>query len=140
MAVSSTFWDQKSSIKFDIQIQCKTNNIILCPIKQLVSSILQKLNNIPYANEHTSLCPHYYDNKTELLLIFFIFQLLYYTVMDYSGKHTFSFTSDEIWICLLWWSTTMSLFLANHSVAKIMLLRCQSSNAFLMYTHPQFIK
>jgi hypothetical protein len=98
------------------------------------------ITTIPGWNKQTTLCSAFLDGETIKIGNAFVRKLLRHTCPVFGGFKTFGFHPPEIGNKSLWSGAAMSLFLMDHSPAKIMILGCWSSDAFLVHVRPQVLE
>jgi len=138
--VTITFEDQKNKLKFDKRTQQRTNNPFLCPVKRWGSAVKRILSTIPTANGNTPICSFNDLGRHKVVTSSFTRNLLRSTCEKFGGKPKFGFAPSEIGNKSVRSGAAMSLFLNNHSPAKIMILGRWSSDAFLVYIRPQVLE
>ena len=113
---------------------------ILCPCKRLVRAVQRILHTHPDCTPNTYLCSVCIDNKQYRLTNTFTRNLMRHACTLFGGKATFGFSASEIGNKSLRSGAAMTLFIQNHSTAKIMILGRWSSDAFLVYIRPQVLE
>jgi hypothetical protein len=136
--VTLTFRDQKNGNKMDSRSQQRTESRILCPIRRW-SSIVQRQRRMGIKDTQ----PVYtvrQNKKTQFITTTFVKNILRTTCRLFGAKDEFGFDPSEIGIKSIRSAAAMSLFLADHSTPKIMILGRWSSDAFLDYIRPQVLE
>jgi hypothetical protein len=95
---------------------------------------------IPGWNQQTTLCSTVLDGETIEIGNDFVRKLLRHTCSIFGGFKTFGFHPMEIGNKSLRPRAAMSLFLMDHSPAKIMILGRWSSDASLVYIRTQVLE
>jgi len=139
--VTVTFEDQKNKQKSDKRTQKKTGHKFLCPVRRWGSAVKRVLTTVPNASPDTPVCSVRTDSKkTKLITSTNTRNLLRKVCKKYGGKRKFGFAPSEIGNKSTRSGAAMSLFLNNHSTAKIMILGRWKSDAFLVYIRPQVLE
>jgi hypothetical protein len=139
--VTVVFEDQKNKTKNDARTQRRTGDPILCPVLRFGRAAQRVITTVPGSDGNTPLCSlQSSTGRTTFVNSTFTRNLLRYTCQIYGGKPTFGFSPNEIGNRSLRSGAAMSLFLKNHSTAKIMILGRWSSDAFLVYIRPQVLE
>jgi hypothetical protein len=94
----------------------------------------------PTATPQTAVCSAQPLHKPLLICNAFVCQLLRYVCALFRGVKVFGFGPPDIGNKSLRSGAAMSLFLMDHSVARIMILGRWSSDAFLVYIRPQVLE
>ena len=118
----------------------RTRDSVLCPCICLAHAVFRVLLTIPRANPNTHLCSIYINTTSGVITNSFTKKFLRKTCLSFGGKATFGFSTSEIGNKSLRSGAAMSLFLRDHSPAKIMILGRWSSDAFLVYIRPQVLE
>lgn len=124
----------------DSRTQRRTGHPILCPCLRWGSAVQRIIQTIPGYNDDTPLCSVRLNEKTLWVSNSFIRDLLRDTCELFGGKAVFGFHPHEIGNKSIRSGAAMSLFLMDHSPAKIMILGRWSSDAFLDYIRPQVLE
>jgi hypothetical protein len=139
--VTVTFADQKNGQKHDKRTHQRTRDPVLCPVARLVSLVRRIRRTIPTFDGLTPICAYRSPKGDTLNITATYLRKTLRTVCNIGGgEPTFGFTASEIGTRSIRSGAAMSLFLANHSVAKIMILGQWSSDAFLIYLRPQVLE
>jgi hypothetical protein len=110
------------------------------PVLRWGSAAQRTITTIPGWNEQTTLCSVFLDGETIEIGTAFVRKLLRHTCAVFGGFKTFGFHPLEIGNKSLRSGAAMSLFLMDHSPAKIMILGRWSSDAFLVCVRPQVLE
>jgi hypothetical protein len=138
--VTIVFEDQKNGKKMDARTQRRSGHPFLCPVLRWGSAVWRILATIPDWTEHTTLCSVALDGETLEISNDFVRKLLRHTCLLFGGYTSFGFHPHEIGNRSIRSGAAMSLFLMDHSPAKIMILGRWSSDAFLVYIRPQVLE
>ena len=139
--VTVTFADQKNGQKQDKRTHQRTNDPVMCPVARLASIIRRIHRTISDRNGSTPLCAYLSTTGTTLHITSTYLRKSLRSVCTLGGgEPTFGFIAADIGTRSIRSGAAMSLFLANHSVAKIMILGRWSSDAFLVYLRPQVLE
>jgi hypothetical protein len=138
--VTIVFEDQKNGKKMDARTHSRSGHKFLCPVLRWGSAVQRIIATIPGWNEQTTLCSTVIDGQTIEIGNDFVRKLLRHTCSIFGGFQTFGFHPNEIGNKSLRSGAAMSLFLMDHSPAKIMILGRWSSDAFLVYIRPQVLE
>ena len=138
--VTIVFEDQKNGKKMDARTQRRSGHKFLCPVLRWGSAVQRIVATIPDWNEQTTLCSFALDGETLEIGNAFVRKLLRHTCYIFGGFKTFGFHPHEIGNKSIRSGAAMSLFLMDHSPAKIMILGRWSSDAFLVYIRPQVLE
>jgi hypothetical protein len=138
--VTIVFEDQKNGKKMDARTHSRSGHKFLCPVLRWGSAVQRIIATIPGWNEQTTLCSVLLDGDTIEIGNAFVRKLLRHTCSIFGGFKTFGFHPQEIGNKSLRSGAAMSLFLMDHSPAKIMILGRWSSDAFLVYIRPQVLE
>jgi hypothetical protein len=138
--VTIVFEDQKNGKKMDARTQRRSGHAYLCPVLRWGSAVQRILRTIPTWTDQTSLCSVFLDGQILEISNAFVRKLLRHTCLLYGGFTTFGFHPHEIGNRSIRSGAAMSLFLMDHSPAKIMILGRWSSDAFLVYIRPQVLE
>jgi hypothetical protein len=109
----------------------------LCPVLRWGSAVQRIIATVPDWNNQTSLCSVLLDKQVLEISNVFVRKLLRHTCYLFGGFDTFGFHPHETGNKSI---RSMSLFLMDHSPAKIMILGRWSSDAFLVYIRPQVLE
>jgi hypothetical protein len=136
--VTITFKNQKNGKMFDSRTQRRTGHKLLCPVLRWSSLITRqrqmKLSpQKPIFRIRTA-------GKIQFINMKYVRNLLRTTCEIFGGKDEFGFDPSEIGSKSVRSGAAMALFLADVSVAKIMILGRWSSDAFLDYIRPQVLE
>jgi hypothetical protein len=137
--VTITFRDQKNGKKWDSRTQRRTGHAILCPVLRWASTVNRLLTwGLPLST------PVYHmksaGNKVTTITTGYLKDVLRTTCKLFGGKQEFGFEPSEIGSKSIRSGAAMALFLADVSVAKIMILGRWNSDAFLDYIRPQVLE
>jgi hypothetical protein len=138
--VTIVFEDQKNGKKMDARTQRRSGHKILCPVLRWGSAVQRIIATIPDWTEHTTLCSVALNGKILEISNAFVRTLLRHTCYVFGGFDTFGFHPHEIGNRSIRSGAAMSLFLMDHSPAKIMILGRWASDAFLVYIRPQVLE
>ena len=138
--VTIVFEDQKNGKKMDARTQRRSGHAYLCPILRWGSAVQRIIATIPSWTDQTTMCSVQLDGKILEISNVFVRKLLRHTCFLFGGFATFGFHPHEIGNRSLRSGAAMSLFLMDHSPAKIMILGRWSSDAFLVYIRPQVLE
>ncbi len=138
--VTIVFEDQKNGKKMDARTQRRSGHRFLCPVLRWGSAVRRIIATIPNYTEQTNLCSVLLDGEVLDISNSFVRKLLRHTCELYGGHTTFGFHPHEIGNRSIRSGAAMSLFLMDHSPAKIMILGRWSSDAFLVYIRPQVLE
>jgi hypothetical protein len=138
--VTIVFEDQKNGKKMDARSQRRSGHSYLCPILRWGSAVQRITATIPDWTDQTTLCSIAIDDKIMEISNVFVRKLLRHTCFLFGGFTTFGFHPHEIGNRSIRSGAAMSLFLMDHSPAKIMILGRWSSDAFLVYIRPQVLE
>jgi hypothetical protein len=136
--VTVTFRDQKNGRKWDSRSQRRTGLLILCPILRW-SSIVQRQRRMGLKDTQPVYTIHNH-NSNQLVTTNFIKNILRTTCRLFGSKPEFGFDPSEIGTKSIRSAAAMTLFLADVSTPKIMILGRWSSDAFLDYIRPQVLE
>ena len=131
--VTIVFEDQKNGKKMDARTQKRSGHAYLCPVLRWGSAVQRILQIAPSWNDQTALCLVALDGQVLEISNAFVRKLLRHACLLYGGFTTFGFHPHEIGNRSIRSGAAMSLFLMDHSPAKIMILGRWSSDAFLVY-------
>jgi hypothetical protein len=134
------FEDQKNGKKMDARTHSRSGHKFLCPVLRWGSAIQRIIATIPGWSEQTTLCLMVLDGDTVEIGNAFVRKLLRHTCSIFGGFKTFGFHPQEIGNKSLRSGAAVSLFLMDHSPAKIMILGRWSSDAFLVHIRPQVLE
>jgi hypothetical protein len=138
--VTIVFEDQKNGKKMDARTQRRSGHTYLCPVLRWGSAVQRIIATIPAWTNQTTLCSVAIEQQVLEISNVFIRKLLRHTCLLFGGFTTFGFHPHEIGNRSLRSGAAMSLFLMDHSPAKIMILGRWSSDAFLVYIRPQVLE
>jgi hypothetical protein len=138
--VTIVFEDQKNGKKMDARTQCRSGHRFLCPLLRWGSAVQRIIASIPDWNDKTTMCSTVHDDNVFEIGNAFVKKLLRHTCLLYGGFASFGFHPHEIGNKSIRSGAAMSLFLMDHSPAKIMILGRWSSDAFLVYIRPQVLE
>jgi hypothetical protein len=138
--VTIVFIDQKNGKKMDARTQMRSGHPYLCPVLRWGSAVQRIIATIPNWNDQTTLCSVLLDEQVLEISNVFVRKLLRHTCYLFGGFDTFGFHPHEIGNKSIRSGAAMSLFLMDHSPAKIMILGRWSSDAFLVYIRPQVLE
>jgi hypothetical protein len=138
--VTIVFEDQKNGKKMDARTQRRSGHRYLCPVLRWGSAVQRIIATVPTWTDQTTLCSVALDGQVLEISNVFVRKLLRHTCLLYGGFTTFGFHPHEIGNRSLRSGAAMSLFLMDHSPAKIMILGRWSSDAFLVYIRPQVLE
>jgi hypothetical protein len=138
--VTIVFEDQKNGKKMDARTQRRSGHKFLCPVLRWASAVQRIIATIADWNEQTSLCSVAIEGETLEIGNAFVRKLLRHTCYIFGGFETFGFHPNDIGNKSIRSGAAMSLFLMDHSPAKIMILGRWSSDAFLVYIRPQVLE
>jgi hypothetical protein len=138
--VTIVFEDQKNGKKMDARTQRKSGHPFLCPVLRWGSAVQRIIATIPNYDDSLSMCSVSLAGETLEISNAFVRKLLRHTCLIFGGFATFGFHPHEIGNKSIRSGAAMSLFLMDHSPAKIMILGRWSSDAFLVYIRPQVLE
>jgi hypothetical protein len=138
--VSITFVDQKNGEKMDVRTQQRTEDAVLCPVRQAHSLVTQIRKRAPNYGDKTTLNTLHIAGKTVSISGTFLLNLIQTTCRDFGDKKSFGFHYKDIGTHSLCSGGAMALFLHDHPVHKIMIFGRWSSDAFLAYIQPQVLE
>jgi hypothetical protein len=138
--ITIVFEDQKNGKKMDARTHRRSGHRFLCPLLRWASAATRIVNTVPNWDEHTTLCSTVLNDETLEITNSFVKKLLRHTCSIFGGSKTFGFHPNDIGNKSLRSGAAMSLFLMDHSPAKIMILGRWSSDAFLVYIRPQVLE
>jgi hypothetical protein len=138
--VTIVFEDQKNGKKMDARSQRRSGHRFLCPVLRWISVVQRIIATIPDYDDQTNLCSVSISGEVLQISNSFVRKLLRHTCLLYGGFTTFGFHPHEIGNRSIRSGAAMSLFLMDHSPAKIMILGRWSSDAFLVYIRPQVLE
>jgi hypothetical protein len=138
--VTIVFEDQKNGKKMDARTQQRSGHPFLCPLLRWGSAVQRIIASIPEWNDQTTMCSTTLDEKVFEIGNSFVKKLLRHTCLLFGGFAKFGFHPHEIGNKSIRSGAAMSLFLMDHSPAKIMILGRWSSDAFLVYIRPQVLE
>jgi hypothetical protein len=138
--VTITFENQKNGMKNDRRTHQRTNDEIMCPVRRLASLVQRILRTVPFPTGATSINTYSTPTGTNHLTSTQLRTTMRSVCTLGGGETTFGFTAKDIGTRSIRSGAAMSLFLMNHSVAKIMILGRWSSDAFLVYLRPQVLE
>jgi hypothetical protein len=138
--VTIVFEDQKNGKKMDARTQRRSGHPVLCPVLRWGSAVRRIIATIPTWTEHTTLCSVALNEQILEISNAFVRKLLRHTCFLFGGFNSFGFHPHEIGNRSIRSGAAMSLFLMDHSPAKIMILGRWSSDAFLVYIRPQVLE
>ncbi len=131
---------QKNVKKMDARTHSRSGHEFLCPVLRWGSAIQRIIATIPTWSEQTTLCSVALDGETIEIGNSFVQKLLRHTCAILGGFDSFGFHPHEIGSKSLRSGAAMSLFLMDHSPAKIMILGRWSSDAFLVNIQPTVLE
>jgi hypothetical protein len=138
--VTIFFVDQKNGLKMDAQTQRRTGHPVLCPVLRWAAVIDRVSATITNCDDDTPVCSVRNGALPMLLTNSFLLTTPRSLCDAFGGHKTFGFHPHEIGNQSIRSEAAMSLFLANHSPAKIMILGRWSSDTFLVYIRPQILE
>jgi hypothetical protein len=138
--VTITFVDQKNGEKMDVRTQQKTGDPVLCPVRQAHALVSRIRQSVPHDSASTTLNTLRLAGKTVSISSAYLLQQLRLIGRSCGDKETFGFTYTSIKTHSLRSGGAMALFLNDHPVHKIMIFGRWSSDAFLVYIHPQVLE
>jgi hypothetical protein len=138
--VTVVFEDQKNGKKMDARTQRRSGHRFLCPVLRWGSAVKRIISTIPDWTKQTTMCSVALDGETLEISNAFVRNLLRHTCSLFGGFTSFGFHPHEIGNRSIRSGAAMSLFLMDHSPAKIMILGRWSSDAFLVYIRPQVLE
>jgi hypothetical protein len=138
--VTIVFEDQKNGKKMDARTQRRSGHRYLCPVFRWGSAVQRIVRTIPNWGDDTDLCSIFLAGDVLRISNTFTCKLLRHTCELFGGFDSFGFHPHEIGNRSLRSGAAMSLFLMDHSPAKIMILGRWSSDAFLVYIRPQVLE
>ena len=139
--VSITFIAQKNGKKMDSRSQLRSGHHFLCPVLRWVSIVQRITRLIPYHKPSTTVDSFpTASNALTHITSTFTRQLLWHVCAVSGGFPVFGFHPHELGNPSIRSGAAMSLFLMNHSPARIMILGRWSSDAFLVYIRPQVME
>lgn len=138
--VSVEFADQKNKTKKDSRSQMRTDDPVLCPVRQLASLIRRIHRTVPNWSGHTTINSLQNADSTECLTSPYLLRQIRYTCSFFGGRPTFGFDANEIGTKSIRSGAAMALFLMNHSADRIMIMGRWLSTAFLDYIRPQVLE
>ena len=138
--VTLTFEDQKNGTKMDRRTHQRTGDPIRCPIRRIASLVARVYRTIPLASDDTPINAIYLSARESRVSSASFHAFIRSTCTCGSGKPTFGYSAADIGTKSIRSGATMSLFLMNHPVHKIMILGRWSSDAFLVYIRPQVLE
>jgi hypothetical protein len=138
--VTIIFEDQKNGKKIDARTQRQSGHQFLCPVLRWLSAVQRIINTILNYNNQTNLCSVILNEEVLDILSSFVLKLIRHTCTLYRGFSAFGFHPHKIGNRSIRSGAAMALFLMDHSPAKIRILGCWASNAFLVYICPQVLK
>jgi hypothetical protein len=124
----------------DARTNSRSGHQFLCPVLRWSSAVQHIITTTPGWNKQTTLCLVVLDGETVKIGNAFVRKLFRHTCSAFGGFKTFGFHPPEIGNKSLWSGAAMSLFLMDHSPAKIMILGTWSSDAFLVCIRPQVLE
>jgi hypothetical protein len=124
----------------DARTHSPSGHKFLCPMLRWGSAVQRIIATIPDWNEQTTLCSVFLDGETIEIGNAFVRKLLRHTCAVFGGFKAFGFHPLEIGNKSLQPGAAVSLFLMDHSPAKIMILGRWSSDAFLVCVRPQVLE
>ena len=138
--VTVTFENQKNGLKMDKRTHQRTGDPVMCPVGRLASAVNRIMTNTVGANGDTPINTVTERGRQTGITGEELRESLRSTCREEGGAETFGYSAREIGTRSIRSGAAMSLFLANHSVAKIMILGRWSSDAFLVYLRPQVME
>jgi hypothetical protein len=138
--VTVTFENQKNGLKMDKRTHQRTGDPVMCPVGRLASAVNRIMTNTVGANGDTPINAVTERGRQTGITGEELRESLRSTCREKGGAETFGYSAGEIGTRSIRSGAAMSLFLANHSVAKIMILGRWSSDAFLVYLRPQVME
>ena len=139
--VTLTFEDQKNGTKQDRRSHEKTNDPVMCPVLRLASVVRRIYRMVLGSGESTTINAVGADKgETRWITSAPLRKTLRSVCTRGGGTPTFGFSASEIRTRSIRSGAAMALFLMNHPVSKIMILGRWSSDAFLVYIHPQVLE
>jgi hypothetical protein len=137
--VTVTFCDQKNGRKIDSRSQRRTKHPILCPVLRW-ASVISRLLRQGYSLTHEVFHLRSPQGKHYLITTDYFKNILRTACKILGGKDRFGFSPHEIGSKSIRSGAAMAFFLADVSVAKIMILGWWASDAFLDYIRPQVLE
>jgi hypothetical protein len=138
--VTLTFEDQKNGTKNDRRTHQCTTDLVLCPVKRLVSLVQRIVRTLASATPDTTLNAICLLSRPHQVSSASVRQFIRSTCTIGGGKPVYGYNAADIGTKSLRSGAAMGLFLMNHPVHKIMILGRWSSDAFLVYIRPQVLE
>ena len=138
--VTVVFENQKNGKKMDARTQRRSGHPILCPVLRWGSAVKRIIATVPGWDSQTSLCSVSLEGETLEISSTFVLKLLRQACETFGAFKSFGFQPSEIGNRSIRSGAAMSLFLMDHSPAKIMILGRWASDAFLVYIRPQVLE
>ena len=140
--VTLTFEDQKNGTKNDRRTHQQTSDPVLCPLKRIVVSIVQRIiiRIVLTATQQTSINTIRLLAATTQILSTTLRQFIRSTCILGGGRATFGYDANDVGTKSIRSGAAMGLFLMNHPVHEIMILGRWSPDAILVYIRPQVLE
>ena len=127
--------------QMDARTQRRSGHRFLCLVLRWISAAQRIIATIPGYNDQTNLCSVFISREILDISNSFVRKLLRHTCFLYGGFITFGLHLHEIGNRSIRSGAAMSLFLMDHSPAKIMILGRWAPDAFLVvYIRPQVLE
>lgn len=148
-SVTITFRDQKNRHKYESRTQYRSGHRFLCPVARWIAVVRRIRCMFPVAARGDTPLPvssflpsplHRSSPQLSTITSEFTLLILRSTCRAAGGFSTFGYNPLDLGNPSLRSGAAMSLFLMNHSPARIMILGRWSSDAFLAYIRPQVIE
>ena len=139
-SVTVTFENQKNGLRMDKRTHQRTGDPVMCPVDRLASAVNRIMTNTVGASGDTPINTVTEMGRQTGITGEELRESLRTTCREEGGTETFGYSAGEIGTRSIRSGAAMSLFLMNHSVAKIMILGRWSSDAFLVYLRPQVME
>jgi hypothetical protein len=138
--VTITFVNQKNGMKNDRRTHQRTGDPIMCPVARLASLVQRIYRTIDPVLPTTTINAFQRLSGATGITSAYLRSTMRNVCTLGGGTAVFGFAATEIGTRSIRSGAAMSLFLMNHSVAKIMILGRWSSDAFLVYLRPQVLE
>ena len=136
--VSITFEEQKNAVKFERIAQQRSNDPILCPVRN-TAALVTRIRSIPGTDDDTLACT-YQNEKGKVCVVSQTVLLKHYRIAaEAIGEDKLGFKPEEIGTHSVRSSAAMAMFLANTPIFLIMLIGRWCSDAFLRYIRKQVL-